>query len=111
MTIFICQGRYSHSAIRGMVARPEDRAEAVAELARQAGGKLLHYWVTLGENDFVVVFDMPGHKEISAAMLAAGAGGGITDFKTTVAMTSAEAKEVFGNAGKLAASFRSAGAG
>ncbi|MDF1586846.1 GYD domain-containing protein [Marinimicrococcus flavescens] len=111
MPIFITQGRYSQSAIKGMVAKPEDRAEAVAELAGKAGGKLLHYWVTLGEYDFLVVFDMPSHKEVSAAMLAAGAGGGITDFRTTLAMTSAEAKAVFGAAGDLTASFRPAGAG
>jgi len=30
MPIFISQGRYSHDAIKGMIANPEDRAEAAS---------------------------------------------------------------------------------
>ena len=39
------------------------------------------------------------------------ASGGVTDVKTTLAMTTAEAKEVFTATGKLASSFRPAGGG
>lgn len=46
MPIFITQGRYSRDALKGMLAAPEDRAEAVARLAEAAGGKLLAYYVT-----------------------------------------------------------------
>ncbi|HET6469153.1 MAG TPA: GYD domain-containing protein [Geminicoccaceae bacterium] len=109
MPIFITQGRYTQDAIKGMIANPEDRAEAVAELARQAGGRMLAYYVTAGEYDFMVIIDMPGPREAATAVLTAAASGGVTDLKTTFAMTSAEAKEVFAGAGKLASSFRAAG--
>ena len=33
MPIFITQGRYSRDAIKGMLAKPEDRLEAAAKLA------------------------------------------------------------------------------
>ena len=42
-------------------------------------------------------------------VLAASAGGGVTDTRTTLAMSTAQAKEVFAATGKLTSSFRSAG--
>jgi uncharacterized protein with GYD domain len=63
---------------------------------------MLAYYVTLGEHDFLVVCEMPGHKEASMVVLTAAASGGVTDVKTTLAMTTAEAKEVFTATGKLA---------
>ena len=109
MPIFITQGRYTRDAIKGMVASPEDRAETVAKLAQQAGGKLLAYYITMGEYDFLTIFEMPSHKEACAVALTAAASGGVTDVKTTLAMTSAEAKEVFAASGKAASGFRAAG--
>ena len=44
-------------------------------------------------------------------VLTAAASGGVTDVKTTLAMTTAEAKEVFTATGKLASGFRPAGGG
>jgi uncharacterized protein with GYD domain len=109
MPIFITRGRYSRDAIKGMIANPEDRAEAVAKLAQQAGGKLLTYYVTMGEYDYLCILEMPSHKEACAAVLVAAGSGGVTDTKTTLAMTTAEAKEVFAATGKMASGFRAAG--
>src|SRR6186713_343472 len=110
MPIFISQGRYSRDAIKGMIAKPEDRAEAANKLFEAAGGKLLTYYVTLGEYDWLIVSEFPDHQSVSAAVLAATASGGVTDVKTTLAMTSAEAKGVFGASGKAAAAYRVPGA-
>ena len=46
-----------------MLARPEDRAQAAAKLAEAAGGRMLSYYVTFGEDDFHVVFELPSAKE------------------------------------------------
>ena len=46
---------------------------------------------------------------MAAVLLAAASGGGVTDLRTTVAMTSVEAKGVFAAASDLAPSFRSPG--
>lgn len=110
MPIFITRGRYTRDAIKGMVARPEDRAEMVARLAEQAGGRMLGYYVTFGEHDFLVIFDIPGANAMASALFAAAAGGGVTDLKTVLAMTTADAKEAFAAAGRIAGAFRSAGA-
>ena len=34
MPTFVIQGRYNRDAIKGMIANPEDRAEAAAKLSR-----------------------------------------------------------------------------
>jgi hypothetical protein len=46
---------------------------------------------------------------MAAALLAAGSGGGVTDLRTTVALTSIEAKGAFAAASDIAPGFKSAG--
>lgn len=87
MPIFISQGRYSQDAMRGMAAMPEDRTEPVSKLIEAAGGKLLGYYVTFGEYDWLLVVEAPDAQTVSAAVITAAAGGGVTDMKTTLAMT------------------------
>ncbi len=53
MPIYITQGRYTREAIKGMIVKPEDRADAVARLLSKTGGRLLGYYVTFGEYDFL----------------------------------------------------------
>jgi uncharacterized protein with GYD domain len=109
MPTYISQGRYSREAIQGMIKSPEDRTEAVSKLAQSVGGKLLWYYVTFGDYDWILAIEAPDERAAAAAVLAAAAGGGVTDLRTTVAMTPAEAMQAFKKAGELAGSFRSAG--
>ena len=109
MSIFITQGRYSQAAMKALVASPEDRAEPVRALYERAGGKLLAYYVTFGEYDFLVVGEVPDPNAMLSILATVGAGAGVTDLTTTLAVTSAEAKEAFAAAGKSAQQFRSAG--
>ncbi len=85
MTIYITQGRYTREAITGMINKPEDRAIAVAALAEAAGGKLLDYYVTFGEYDFLVVMESNKKEtDVMASLFAAASAGGVTDLTTTV---------------------------
>jgi uncharacterized protein with GYD domain len=109
MPVFITQGRYTREAIKGMVVKPEDRADAVARLLARVGGRLIGYYLTFGEYDFLVIADVPGETQIAAVLLAAGAGGGVTDLRTTVAMNAIEAKGALAAASDLTASYRTPG--
>jgi len=109
MPIYITQGRYTRDAIKGMIVRPEDRADSVARLLSKVGGRLLGYYVTFGEYDFLTIAEAPSDVQMAAAILAAGSGGGITDLRTTVAMTAIEAKGAFAAARDLVPVFKSAG--
>lgn len=109
MPTYITQGRYTREAIKGMIVRPEDRAAEVARLLGKVGGRLIGYYVTFGEYDFLSIAEAPNDVQMAAALLAAGSGGGVTDLKTTIALTSIEAKGAFAAASDLAPSFKSAG--
>ena len=109
MPIFISQGRYTREAIKGMITKPEDRADAVSRLFAKGGGRLLSYYVTFGEYDFLLVGEAPSETQMAAILMAAAGGGGVTDLRTMLAMTSVEAKGAFAAASDLAPGFRSAG--
>ena len=108
--IYITQGRFTQTAMKGMVAKPEDRSEQVRSLFEGAGGKLLGYYVTLGEYDFLVITEGDVDlKTYMSRMAAVAAGGGVTDLKSTIALTATDMKGAFEMAQKAAGQFRSAG--
>lgn len=109
MPTFITQGRYTREAIKGMVVKPEDRAESISRLLSKAGGRLVGYYLTFGEFDFLIISEAPGETQMAAVLLAAAGSGGITDVRTTLAMTSVEAKGAFAGAGDLLPAVRTPG--
>jgi len=110
MPIFVTQGRFTREYVRGGLAKPEDRQAAISKLCEQAGGRLISLHFTLGQYDFLVLSDMPDAKAAAAISLAASGGGGIQDVVTTQAFTTAEAKDLFQRAGKIAGSYKPMGA-
>jgi uncharacterized protein with GYD domain len=110
MAIFITQGRFTREYIRGGLARPEDRQAAISRLCEQAGGRLLNLYFTLGPHDFLLISEMPDARSASIISLAASGGGGIQDVITTQAFTTAEARDLFEQAGKVAGSYKPMGA-
>ncbi len=55
-----------------MIVKPEDRADQVARLMSKGGGKLLAYYVTFGEYDFLSIAEAPSETTMAAILLAAG---------------------------------------
>ena len=41
MPIYISRGRFTSDAVKGMLAKPENREEAVAKLVKSVGGRLI----------------------------------------------------------------------
>jgi uncharacterized protein with GYD domain len=110
MTIYICQGRYTARAIKGMTAKPEDRSEAVTELFNAAGARLIGWYLTLGRYDWLIIAEAPDEPTMISAVLAAAAGGSLTDITTTVALSASDTVKAFRRAGELTQNFKSAGA-
>jgi uncharacterized protein with GYD domain len=111
MGIFITQGNYTQQAIKGMVDNPEDREGAVAALMESVGAKLLQYYVTTGEYDFLVVSEGEDVKDLIAGLMIAGSTGGVANLKTVQALTTQEAKAAMEKANAARAGFRPAGSG
>ena len=109
MATYITQGRYTREAIKGMTVKPEDRYEALSKHASRAGGRLIGYYLTFGEYDFMTIIEAPSETQMAAILLSAAGAGGITDLRTTVAFSAIEAKGAFAAAADLAHSFRTPG--
>ena len=108
--IYIVQGRFTREAMVGMVAKPEDRYASVNKLAKSVGAKIVCYYFTFGEYDFLLILDGPDQLKMLPALIVAGSTGGVSDLKTTIGVTTAEAKQAFTTAGGLVKSFHAAAA-
>ena len=109
MATFIITGNYTAQAIQGMMANPSDRAEAVAPLVEAVGAKILNYYATTGENDFLMICEGADGADIVPAMMVAGASGTVSNLKTVRAFSTSEFMAAQKKASTIAASFKPAG--
>ena len=109
MTIYISRGRFTSDAVKRMLDKPENREDAVAKLFKSVGGRLIGWYLTFGHYDWLAIGEFPDEKAAASAVLAAAAGGSLSEIETTVAMTAKDAAATFESAGKVAKAFRSAG--
>ena len=66
-------------AIRAMMAKPENRSEAIAEMLAAAGGRLIGWYLTLGRYEWLIVAEAPDERTLVSAVLAAAAGGSLNN--------------------------------
>ena len=107
--MFIAQGRFTADAVKGMMQTPEDRTEPVTKLFQAFGGKLVSWYLTSGEYDWLLIVEAPNQEAILPAAIVAAAGGSVSDIKTFAAFNGQEAKAMFEKAGHAASQFKSAG--
>jgi uncharacterized protein with GYD domain len=107
MARYIITGNYTGAAMKGMMAHPSDRGAASAKIAAAAGGKLEHYFVTTGPNDFMMIVstDTADIDGLLAALMVAGGSGAISNMQTVRALTSEEFTAVQKKASQIAAAY------
>ena len=111
MIRLVTRGCFTHNYAKGLVSAPEDREPAVRKLIEGAGGKLVSFYFTTGDTDFMVISEANEGESIIAAMLAAVSSGAISNVKTARAWTGAEFKMVAEKASKAVSHYRSPGKG
>ena len=82
---------------------------AVRKLIEGAGGKLINFYFTTGDADFLIVAETNEAESLIAALLATAAAGMITDVTTSRAWTAGEFKVVAEKASKAASLYRPPG--
>jgi uncharacterized protein with GYD domain len=102
MPLYLGQAKLSQSSIKGLMANPQDRTEAISKLLESVGGRLHHYFFAFGEYDVVTLFEAPDNASAAGAMMAAVGAGGTSGTKTTVLMTMDEAVAAMKKAGSAA---------
>jgi len=109
MARYIITGSYTSQGLKGMMARPSDRAAETAALVEAAGGKMEAYFITTGDTDFLMVIQAPDGANMLQGIIVAGSTGAVTGLKTTMAFTSAEFMAAQKRASEIASKFTPAG--
>ena len=106
MPTFILRGRYSTPGIKGMVTKPQNRETAVRTLVEAAGGRMLHYYLTTGDKDFLVILHAPDTESAVTAAMVASASGAVTDLTTVQAWSAPEFSTLTERAGGIVSSYQ-----
>lgn len=75
----------------------------------EAGGKVISFYATTGETDFLLISEANESEAVIAALMAASAAGTISHVSTSRAWTGAEFKAVAERASKAAKAYRPPG--
>jgi uncharacterized protein with GYD domain len=76
---------------------------------RRPGAKVLSFYFTTGESDFLLISEAEEPEAIIAALMAASASGAVSHVSNVTAWTGAEFKSVAEKASKVANAYRSPG--
>lgn len=109
MPFYITRGNYTPEAIAGLLAKPQDRSEAVSALLASAGARLVQMYFTTGDSDFLLIAEAPSEQEVLSAMLAADGSGAVTNLTTCLAFTTSEMTGLFEKARRVAGDYRRPG--
>lgn len=102
MPLYMSQFAYTPEAWANLTRNPQDRTEAIGELARKLGGKLVSLYYSFGEHDGIVLSDVPDDTSAAALAMAAVAAGHVRSITTTRLFTAAEAVAAMKKAGGAA---------
>ena len=82
MIRLVTRGRLTQNYAKGLLAAPEDREPAVRKLIEAAGGKIINFYFTTGDSDFLLISEANDAESIIAALMAAAAADSISDVTT-----------------------------
>jgi uncharacterized protein with GYD domain len=90
MPLYMFRGGYTGGSWATQIQKPVNREEALKPSVRQLGGRIISFYYAFGEDDFVVIAQMPDNKAAAALALAAASSGSFTHLTTTPLMTVTE---------------------
>jgi uncharacterized protein with GYD domain len=105
MPLFITYASYSHSGVKGLVNKPEDRSGAVKAVVEKAGGKVVALYNTTGSNDVVLVSEFAEGSDAVAMGMAVAASGALSRIETVRAWTPGEFKGIADKAARAVSAY------
>ena len=106
MPHYLFRARYTQSGIQGVLKEgAASRVKAVTELVASVGGRVETTYWAFGEDDFVMIAELPSNAAAAAAATRVSATG-TSSVSTTVLLTAAEVDEARG----IGVTFRPPGA-
>jgi uncharacterized protein with GYD domain len=83
MASYLVQASYTSEAFAALVKKPQDRASVVRAAAKKLGGSVSGLWGSFGEQDIVIILEMPDTVSAAAMMMAVNASGALKSSKIT----------------------------
>ena len=83
MAIYMFKGTYTDASIKAMVKKPVERSNLISKACKAFGGKLLSLYMAFGDDDVIVIAELP--DDITAAAFSAqiAVAGTASSFSTT----------------------------
>ena len=98
MPHFMMKLKYSHNAVKAMVANPSDRPNP-PRTRGGVGATLKGFYFALGDTDLIVIYEAPDSVSAAALAMSLGASGAASDVETSLLLTMEEAMEAMKKAG------------
>jgi uncharacterized protein with GYD domain len=87
MPKYLVQGSYTEQGLSGLLKEGgSKRRSMVEQLAKEMGGKLEAFYFAFGNDDFVIVLDLPSNVDMAATSIVAQASGTVKS-RVTILMT------------------------
>jgi len=99
MPSYLYRVGYTPQAWASQVKNPQSRLEAVRPVIEGLGGKVVCAYYAFGEDDVILIADMPDNGSAASFSIAAAAGGAVSHIRTTPLMSTDEALEAVRKAG------------
>jgi uncharacterized protein with GYD domain len=109
MIRLITRGRFTHDYVKAILGAPEDREQAVRKLIEAAGAKVISFYMTTGESDFLLISETAEAESVIGALIAVSGAGTISHVTTVRAWTGAEFKGIVERGAKVASAYRPPG--
>ncbi len=91
MPHYLFRARYTSDSLKAMIENPQDREQAARSLVESAGGTLVCFYFSMGEDDVFAVTEAPDDTTAAAVSIAIGASGAFAGGGTTKLLTATEA--------------------
>ena len=109
MSTYLTFFTYDKDVWRSMVQRPEDREGAARKVVEAAGGQLLAFYWMLGDDDGLVIFEVPNATAAAAVSASIAASGRISRLRTVHLLDSKEVRGSLELAKVIAPSYQAPG--
>ena len=86
---------WTEQGVRDVKGSPE-RLDAVKKAAEAAGGRVIFFYMLMGDYDLATLFELPDDEAAARVLLAAGMGGNVRS-KTYKAFTEDEYRKIIGS--------------
>jgi uncharacterized protein with GYD domain len=91
-------GGYSTASWKGMIDNPEARRTAVEKAAQVVGAKIESFYLSFGEDDFLLILEAPDDDAAAAISIATGSTGALRGIRTIKLIEADKAVDILGKA-------------